>query len=89
MAATIYERNNCDGDGDGYEMSLKKWKRAASIFFTLIPSRSIRQMLAKFFWCWILKDCIEIHEKEKKVDVLCSRPSQNVGANNNNNNNNI
>ena len=86
MAATVYERDNWDGDG--CEMSLEKWILAASIFFTLIPSRSIRQILAKFFWSWILKDCIEIHEKEWKVVVLCSRHSQNVGANSNNNDNN-
>ena len=26
----------------------------------------------------ILKDCIKVQEKKKKVIVLCSRPSQNV-----------
>ena len=30
-----------------------------------------------FFWSSILKDCIEVQEKKKKV-VLCSRPRQNV-----------
>ena len=40
--------------------SLKKWSRAASNFIALIPFRSIRQMLAIFFWTWILKDGIEV-----------------------------
>ena len=56
------------------------WILAASHSITLIPSRSIRQMLVTFFWSSILKDCIEVQEKKKKVVVLCSRPSQNVGA---------
>ena len=35
-------------------------------------------MLAIFFWSWILKDCIKVQEKKKKVVVLCTRPRQNV-----------
>ena len=31
-----------------------------------------------FFWCWILKDCIQVQEKKKKVVVECSRPRRNV-----------
>ena len=42
------------------------------------PTHSIRKMLAKFFWNWILKDCIKIQEEKKKVIVLCSRPRHNV-----------
>ena len=30
------------------------------------------------FWSWIVKDCIEVQEKKKKVVVLCSSPPQNV-----------
>ena len=47
----------------------------------LIPSRSIRLILAIFFWSSILKDCNEVQEKKKKVVkivVLRSRPPQNV-----------
>ena len=29
--------------------------------------------VGKCFWSWILKDCIEVQEKKKKVAVLCSR----------------
>ena len=38
--------SNSDGDGDGYENV--SWIRAAWTFIALIPSRSIRQMLALF-----------------------------------------
>ena len=50
---------------------------AALNFMTLILSRLIRQMLANFLEL-ILKDCIKVQEKKKKVVVLCSRPRQNV-----------
>ena len=33
--------------------------------------------VGKFFWGWILKDCIKVQEKKKKV-ALCSCPQQNV-----------
>ena len=58
--------------------SLKKWICAsASNLTALIPSRSIRQMLATVSsWSWILKDCIKVQEKKKKVVVLCSCPPQ-------------
>ena len=49
-----------------------------SNFIALIPTRSVCQILAYFFWSRILKDCIEVQEKEKEVVVLCSRPPQNV-----------
>ena len=54
-----------------------KLNRAYSI------SPLIRQMIwapddGKFFWSWILKDCIQVQEKKKKVVVFCSRPRQNV-----------
>ena len=32
----------------------------------------------KFFWSWILKNCIEVQEKKMKIVLLCSRPLQNV-----------
>ena len=50
----------------------------ASNFIELIPSRSIRPILAIFFWSWILKDFLEVQEKKKEVTVLRSRPTQNV-----------
>ena len=39
-------------------------------FIALIPSRSFRQILANFFESWILKDCIEVQEKRKRVVFL-------------------
>ena len=40
----------------------KKWIRATSNFIVLIPTRSIRQMLANF----AVEDCIKAQEKKKK-----------------------
>ena len=51
-----------------WKTSLEKWSRAASNFIALIPSRLIRSNVG--FWGWILKDCIEVQEKKKKVVVL-------------------
>ena len=59
----------CNNDG---EVQLpkrhfsKKWIRATSNFIVLIPTRSIRQMLANF----AVEDCIKAQEKKKKVDVF-------------------
>ena len=66
-------------DGDGYEnVSLKVKSRCFKNVTALIPSRSIRQMLAIFVWIWILKIFIKVQEKKTKVVVVCSRPPQNV-----------
>ena len=66
-------------DGDGYEnVSLKVKSRCFKNVIALIPTRSIRQMLAIFFWIWILKNFIKVQEKKTKVVVVCSRPPQNV-----------
>ena len=66
-------------DGDGYEnVSLKVKSRCFKNVITFIPIRSIRQMLAIFFWIWILKNFIKVQEKKTKVVVVCSRPPQNV-----------
>ena len=35
-------------------------------------------MVEKCFGSWIIKDCIEIQVKEKKVVVLCCRSQQNA-----------
>ena len=43
----------------GYEFDLLVLKVSLYRLFTLITSHSIRQMLAIFFWSWILKDCIK------------------------------
>ena len=34
--------------------------------------------VGKCLWRWILKDRTKVQEKKKKIDVLCSRPRQNV-----------
>ena len=33
----------------------------------------ISSNVGNFFWNWILKDCIKVQEKKKKIIVLCSR----------------
>ena len=42
------------------------------------PNSLICQMLANLFWGLILKDCIAVQEKKKKVLVFCWRSPQNV-----------
>ena len=54
-----------------------------SICFKLYRTYSNRtllicQMLANLFWGLILKECIEVQEKKKKVLVFCWRSPQNV-----------
>jgi len=50
----------------------KQWRRrkVKSRVFKLhlanIPSLPICRMLAIFFWCWILKDCIEVGKRKRK-----------------------
>ena len=34
--------------------------------------------VGKLFWSWILKNCIKVQEKKKKVVVFCFRPRQNM-----------
>ena len=46
-SADLLERLS-NHNGDGYEMSLKKWICTASNFIALIRFRSVRQMLAVF-----------------------------------------
>ena len=53
--------------------SFKRWIHAALSFITFISSN-----IGEVFWIWILKDCIKVQEKKKKVVVLCLRPPQNV-----------
>lgn len=60
-----------NNDGDGYENVSSK---VNSPRFTLIPSPTVRQ----FFVERIVKDCIEVQEKKKKVVLFCSNLPQNV-----------
>ena len=66
---------NDDGDENVsyWKVNLRclKLNRAYSISF-------ISSNVGKFFWNWILKDCIKVQEKKKKVVVLCSRPRRNM-----------
>ena len=65
-------------DGDGYEnvtqkvnLRCLKLYRAYSILFNSSNA-------GKRFWSWILKDCIKVQEKKKKVVFFWSCPRKNV-----------
>ena len=50
-------------NNDGRRLRKRHLKSEVALlqtFIALIPFRSIRQMLAIFFWTWILKDGIEV-----------------------------
>ena len=67
--------------GGGYEnFTLQKVNMICFKLYRTYSDRtlSIRQMLANLFWVFIVKDCIEVQEKKKKIVVLCSRSPQNV-----------
>ena len=76
--ASTLIRSVSNGDGDGYENVTWKVK---SRYFKIYRAYSISfnsSNVGNFFWSWILKDCIEVQEKKKKVAILSSRPPQNV-----------
>ena len=54
-------------------MNLRCFKLYRAYYISFTSSN-----VGKCFWSWILKDCIKVQEKKKKVVVLCSRPRQNV-----------
>ena len=68
-----------NNDGDGYENV--SWKMNSGCF-KLYRAYSVSfssSNVGRFFWSWILKDCIEVQKKKRKVVVLCSLQSpQNV-----------
>ena len=47
-----------------------------AVIFILTRGIAVSSNVGKFFWSWILKDCIEVQDfKEKEsLCVLCSRP---------------
>ena len=76
--ASTLIRSLSTNDGDGYENVTWKVK---SRYFKIYHAYSISfnsSNVGSFFWSWILKDCIEVQEKKKKVAILSSRPPQNV-----------
>ena len=47
--------------------------------FALPQTISLNSLnVGKFLWSGILKDCIKVQEKKKRIVVLCSSPRQNV-----------
>ena len=72
MAAILGSLSNNDGDGQE-NVSFKVCSRC----FQLYRANSISLYssdVGESFWSWILKDCIRVQEKKKRVVVLCSHP---------------
>ena len=68
--------SNNDGQGNEnvtYKVNSRCWKLYCAYFTSFNSSNG-----GKFFCSWILKDCIKVQEKKKKVIVLRSRTPQNV-----------
>ena len=62
-------------DNDGYEIVTQK---VGSRYFKLYRDNSISfnsSNVGNIFWNWVLIDCIEVQEKNKKFVVLSSRPT--------------
>ena len=57
--------------------SVKKWIRATSNIYLAYSNSFNSSNVGKFYWSWILKDCMKVQEKKKKVVVLSSRRQQN------------
>ena len=71
--------NGRNNDSDVYRenVTLKVKSRCFKLYHAYSISFNSTNV-GNFFWSWILKDCIELEEKKKKVVVLRSRPPQNV-----------
>ena len=73
---TLGSLSNNNGDGNE-NVTLKVNSRCFKLYRALFH-------LVYFVKCWqiflelMLKDCIKVQKKKKKVVVLCSRPRQNV-----------
>ena len=68
--------SNNDGQGNEnvtYKVNSRCWKLYCAYFTSFNSSND-----GKFVCSWILKDCIKVQEKKKKVIVLRSRTPQNV-----------
>ena len=73
LPKTLESLSKYDGDGDGYENVSRK---VTPRFFKFYQAYSISFSplnVGELVWIWILKDCIEVQEKNKNVVVSCSR----------------
>ena len=66
-----------NNEGEGYQNITEKESRCLKLYRAYSISFNSSNV-GKVFWSWILKDCIKVQEKERKVVVLCYRPGQNV-----------
>ena len=67
-------------DGDGYENVSKNCVRATSTLMALIPSRSVRQVMANFSGVELQRTVhvSTFRKGKKRVVVVCSRSPQKV-----------
>ena len=64
--------------GDGYKNVTKKWKSRCIKLYSACSASFNLSNVGSLFWSRILKDCIEVQERRKKVVAVCSRPPQKV-----------
>ena len=63
-------------DGDGYENVTQRVNSRNFKLYRAYSNSFNLSNVGRFFWSWILKDCIKVQEEKMKVVVLCSRPRQ-------------
>ena len=56
-----------NNDFDGYENVTWKVKSRCFKFYRAYSISFNSSIVGNFFWSWILKDCIKVQEKKKKV----------------------
>ena len=78
LPETLGSLSNYEGNDDGYENVT--WKVNPRFFkFCQAYSISFSSLnVGELVYIWILKDCIEVQEKNMNVVVSCFRPPQNV-----------
>ena len=71
-------KNLSNNNSDGYENVTSKVNSPYFKLYRTYSNSFNSSNVGKFFSSWILKDCIKVQEKKKKVVLLCSSPRQNV-----------
>ena len=71
-------KNLSNNNIDGYENVTSKVNSRYFKLYCTYSNSFNSSNVGKCFSSWILKDCIKVQEKKKKVVLLCSSPRQNV-----------
>ena len=72
LATTLGSLSN--NDSDGYENVIYKVKPHCFKLDRTYSMSFNSSNVGNIFWTWVLKDCIEVQEKKRKVVALSSRP---------------